>query len=217
MDTGRAESAMWRGLRSALILTAVTTVAFGLVVLVHEATRARIVASERASRVAQLEAVLGGIAHDNDLLADVTYVHDPALLGTTRPVPVYRARHKGRPAAVVIAAVAPDGYAGSIRLLVGIDGAGTILGVRVVSHHETPGLGDAIEERKSDWIHGFTGRSLVDPPPERWKVRKDGGDFDQLTGATVTPRAVVRAVSATLVYFEQHRAELLAAPATMPP
>ncbi len=108
--------------------------------------------------------------------------------------------------------VAPDGYAGSIRLLVGIGADGRLLGVRVVAHRETPGLGDAIDERKSTWIDGFKGRSLGDPALERWHVKKDGGDFDQFTGATVTPRAVVGAVLDALLYFEANRATLLAAP-----
>ena len=130
---------------------------------------------------------------------------------------MYRARLRGEAVAVVLAPVAPGGYSGSIHLLVGIAPDGTLLGVRVTEHRETPGLGDAIEARKSDWIRRFTGRSLGDPPFERWRVRKDGGDFDQFTGATVTPRAVVGAVANVLVYFDRHRAELLAQPATIVP
>jgi electron transport complex protein RnfG len=216
MDTRGADAPVKRSLRGGLILGAAAVVAFGLVALVHDATRDRIAASERARRVAQFDAVLGDTHHDNDLLADVTYAHDPDLLGTTSRVPVYRARLAGQPVAAVLAPVAPDGYAGSIDLLVAIGADGKVLGVHVLRHHETPGLGDAIEERKSGWIRGFIGRSLADPPLERWKVRKDGGDFDQFTGATVTPRAIVRAVAACLAYFRQHRDELFAAPATMP-
>jgi Na+-translocating ferredoxin:NAD+ oxidoreductase subunit G len=91
-----------------------------------------------------------------------------------------------------------------------------VLGMRVLEHRETPGLGDVIEERRSDWIRGFDGRSLGDPPPDRWAVRRDGGDFDQFTGATVTPRAIVSAVRKALIYAERHRDELFAAaePAT---
>jgi electron transport complex protein RnfG len=216
MDTRGADAPVKRSLRGGLILGAAAVVAFGLVALVHDATRDRIAASERARRVAQFDAVLGDTHHDNDLLADVTYAHDPDLLGTTSRVPVYRARLAGQPVAAVLAPVAPDGYAGSIDLLVAIGADGKVLGVHVLRHHETPGLGDAIEERKSGWIRGFIGRSLADPPLERWKVRKDGGDFDQFTGATVTPRAIVRAVAACLAYFRQHSDELFAAPATMP-
>jgi electron transport complex protein RnfG len=215
MATRSAESSR-RAVRAAFALGVATLLAGSIAMLAHEATRERIAADDRARRGAQLESLLGGLRHDNDLLADVTYAHDPDLLGTVAPVPVYRARRAGRPAAIVIAPVAPDGYAGSIDLLVAIRADGRILGVRTTRHRETPGLGDAIDEQKSGWIRRFTGRALGDPLLERWKVRKDGGDFDQFTGATVTPRAVVRAVSGSLQYFEQHRDELFAAPATMP-
>ena len=114
------------------------------------------------------------------------------------------------PVAVVLALIAPDGYGGPIKLLVGINADGSLAGVRVVNHHETPGLGDAIDTRRSNWILGFTGRSLGDPSPAQWAVRKDGGVFDQFTGATITPRAVVKAVKRALVYFEAHRDTLFA-------
>ena len=97
--------------------------------------------------------------------------------------------------------LAPDGYGGPIQLLVGINYDETVAGVRVVSHRETPGLGDGIDDRRSDWVLGFDGRSLSDPPPKQWAVERDGGLFDQFTGATITPRAVVKAVRDSLVYF----------------
>ena len=125
-------------------------------------------------------------------------------------MPVYRARLAGHPVAAIIESVAPDGYSGSIRLLVGVTPDGRLLGVRVLQHHETPGLGDAIEERRSDWIRSFEGRSLRDPPLARWKVRKDGGDFDQLTGATMTPRAVVAAVRNTMLFVQRQGPALFA-------
>ena len=112
------------------------------------------------------------------------------------------------PIALVMATTAPDGYSGSIRLLVGINIDGSLSGVRVVAHRETPGLGDAIDEDRSDWIRIFDGKSLQDPPEERWAVRKDGGAFDQLTGATVTPRAVVKAVRQALLYYREHQQAL---------
>jgi electron transport complex protein RnfG len=112
--------------------------------------------------------------------------------------------------AAVFSVVARGGYAGDIELLVGVRADGRVAGVRVVEHHETPGLGDGIEADKSDWIRGFDGRSLGDPPREDWAVRRDGGDFDQFTGATITPRAVVEAVRDTLIYFEDHRDQVFA-------
>jgi electron transport complex protein RnfG len=113
--------------------------------------------------------------------------------------------------AAVLASIAPDGYAGTIKLLVGINYDGSIAGVRVVSHKETPGLGDAIEAERSDWILGFNGHSLREPGEERWKVKKDGGIFDQFSGATITPRAIVAAVHNTLSYYQNNREALFAA------
>ncbi len=126
-------------------------------------------------------------------------VSDRERLGADRTV-VYRARQGDRPAGVVLTPVVPDGYAGPIRLLVAVLPDGTLGGVRVLSHKETPGLGDKIEEAKSHWVLDFAGKSLDDPPPARWKVRRDGGDFDQFTGATITPRSVVKAVKNALLY-----------------
>ena len=111
---------------------------------------------------------------------------------------------------VILTPVAPDGYSGEIRLLVGIRYDGSLSGVRVLEHHETPGLGDAIEEGRSDWITRFTGLSLSNPAAPGWTVKRDGGHFDQFTGATITPRAVVKAVHRCLIYFAQNRAYLFA-------
>jgi electron transport complex protein RnfG len=212
MDTEGAEAVRRRPLRAALLLAAAAVVTVGVVAIVNDLARPRIEANERAQRVAQLAEVLGGTRYDNDLLQDVVTVRDAERLGTDETLPVYRARQAGQPVAAILTTVAPDGYAGSIRLLVGIAADGRLLGVRVLTHRETPGLGDAIDERKSTWIDGFKGRSLGDPAPERWRVKKDGGDFDQFTGATVTPRAIVRAVLNALLYFEANSATLLAAP-----
>lgn len=211
MDTEGAGAARHRPLRAALLLAAAAVVTVGVVAIVNDRARPRIEANERAQRVARLAEVLGGTRYDNDLLQDVLTVRDAERLGTDEPLPVYRARQAGRPVAAILTAVAPDGYSGSIRLLVGIDTEGRLLGVRVLAHRETPGLGDAIEQRKSTWIDEFKGRSLGDPALERWHVKKDGGEFDQFTGATVTPRAVVRAVKNAMLYFEANRAALLAA------
>lgn len=212
MATTDAEPVRRRPLRAALLLAAAAIVTVGVVAIVNDLARPRIEANERAQRVAQLAEVLGGTRYDNDLLRDVVTVRDAERLGTDELLPVYRATLAGHPVAAIVTTVAPDGYAGSIRLLVGIGADGQLLGVRVVAHRETPGLGDAIDERKSTWVDGFRGRSLVNPALDRWHVKKDGGDFDQFTGATVTPRAVVRAVRNALLYFDANRAALLDAP-----
>ncbi len=190
-------------MRAAATLAAAVGLAVAALALVHEVTRERVAATNRAQRAAAFDRLLGGQRYDNDLLADWIEVRDPELLGTAEDVRIYRARLAGRPVAAIIESAAPDGYSGPIRLIVAVTPDGRLLGVRVLEHHETPGLGDAIEERRSDWIRSFDGRSLGDPPLPRWKVRKDGGDFDQLTGATVTPRAVVAAVRNTLMFVER--------------
>lgn len=214
---GNPERPARRTARAAILLAAAAIAAFGLVAVVHEATRDRIAAVARARELARFDQVLGGLPHDNDLLADTLALRDPELLGTTEPVTAYRARFHGQPVAIMLEFVAPEGYSGDIRLLIAVAPDGTVLGVRTVSHHETPGLGDFIDTRKSDWMQRFTGKSAGNPAAARWRVRKDGGDFDQYTGATITSRAVVGAVARTLQLFARHRDELLAAPATIQP
>jgi electron transport complex protein RnfG len=212
MATPADGSAVRRAARAVAVLVAASVVAVGLVAIVHDLAEPRIEASRQAQRLAQLTAVLGNVAYDNDPLTDTLAVRDPELLGTDETLTAHRVRLGGRTLAVLLGAVAPDGYSGAIRLLIAIGADGRVLGVRVLEHRETPGLGDFIEARRSDWIHAFAGRSLADPPPAGWQVRKDGGEFDQFTGATVTPRAVVGAVRDALTYFERHRTELLAEP-----
>jgi electron transport complex protein RnfG len=182
----------------------------GLVAFTEDATRERIEANERAYLLRTLHEVLPSERYDNEVFTDTLQVTDGELLGTDEPVTAYRAFKAGRPAAVILTPIAPNGYTGPIRLLVGIDFDGVITGVRVTSHRETPGLGDAIEAERSDWIHRFAGRSIGDPPLSSWAVRRDGGDFDQFTGATVTPRAVTQAVRNALIYFGTHREDLFA-------
>jgi Na+-translocating ferredoxin:NAD+ oxidoreductase subunit G len=216
MDRRGAEAGPSRALRAGITLAAAVGVAVAVLAMVHEATRGRVAASNRARSAAAFDRVLGGLRYDNDLLADRILVSDAELLGTAASVPVYRARRAGKPVAAILETVAPDGYAGSIRLLVAVTHDGRLLGVRVLQHEETPGLGDAIEEQRSDWILAFAGRSLADPPPSRWKVRKDSGDFDQVTGATVTSRAVVAAVRNTLAFVAKQGTSLFAPPPPAP-
>lgn len=177
-------------------------------------SRERIAAGEHRQRVQALELVLPPDLHDNDLLADAVQVRAEPWLGKAEAT-VHRARVGGDDRALVLDIVAPDGYGGPIGLLVAVDRAGRVLGVRVTAHRETPGLGDGIESGRSDWITRFRGRFLGDPPASRWTVRRDGGDFDQFAGATVTPRAVVRAVKRCLQFVARHGDALrAAAPAT---
>lgn len=154
---------------------------------------------------ASLRQVLPDGSYDNDPLRDSeTLASDPLLTGRSE-TQVYFARKQGVTTGVAFQAIAPDGYAGPISLILGVDRQGAILGVRVIAHTETPGLGDKIELGKSNWILSFTGKSRENPGPARFKVKKDGGDFDQFSGATITPRKVVKAVWNALGFYAQHR------------
>lgn len=155
-----------------------------------------------------LRQILPDGLHDNVLLDDVKTIVEPTKTGTLA-TSVYIARLNGSVTGVAFKFTANGGYSGPIILMIGMDKDGAVLGVRVVSHAETPGLGDKIERNKSDWILSFNSRSLENTPAERFKVKKDGGDFDQFAGATITPRAVVHGVESGLEFFQRHRAELL--------
>ena len=176
-------------------------------------TEDRIAENEKAALLRTLNTLIPRGDYDNDLTTDRIEVASRALLGTGKPLTVYRARRAGRPVAAILTAVAPDGYGGAIRLLVAVRHDGRLYGVRVLQHRETPGLGDAIEADRSPWIHQFDGRSLRDPDELGWNVVKDGGVFDQFTGATISPRAVVKAVHNALIFFDRNRGRLFSAPA----
>jgi electron transport complex protein RnfG len=195
---------------TALVLFLFAVTGTTLVALTYEGTRERIAINERETLLRKLHQLITPERYDNTLFTDTLQVQDAKLLGTPEPVMVYRARREGKPVALVMAPVAPDGYSGSIKLLVGINYDGTLAGVRVIAHHETPGLGDGIDEERSDWIYFFDGKSLDFPPLQYWKVKRDGGVFDQLTGATITPRAIVKAVRKSLLYYREHRDALYA-------
>jgi len=197
-------------LRMGLILLSFAVVGTGLVALSFLSTQDRIAHNEKMALLRQINALLPPGSYDNDLLNDTLAVVNPNLLGSQEAVTFYRARQQGKPLAVVFMPVAPDGYSGKIRLLVGVRENGQLLGVRVISHQETPGLGDAIEEKRSPWINGFTGRSLQNPTEAGWRVKRDGGVFDQFTGATITPRAVVKAVQKSLQFYARHQSTLFA-------
>ncbi len=173
-----------------------------LVAFTHHQTKDQIAANERQALLDKLAVLVPPAAIDNNMLEDRIEVHKAELLGAPTTT-VYRARLKGQPVAVVLNSVVPDGYAGPINLLVAVNRDGTLGGVRVISHKETPGLGDRVEETRSDWVLSFNGKSLSDPSEENWKVKRDGGYFDQFTGATITPRSIVKAVKNTLIYVRE--------------
>ncbi|MDR3395548.1 MAG: electron transport complex subunit RsxG [Parasulfuritortus sp.] len=173
-------------------------------------TRPSIEKSERDAKIKLIAQVLPAGSYDSDLVKSAHPLPADPLLGLRKPGEYYPATLAGKTSAVVLEAIAPDGYDGEIKLLVGIQPDGQLTGVRVTEHHETPGLGDYIDIAKSQWIRQFDGKSLDNPKPDDWKVKKDGGKFDYMTGATISPRAVVKAVEHALDYFAQHKAELLA-------
>ena len=199
-------------LRAGLQLGLAALVATALLAGTYFLTRDRIQAAEQQARLQALEVVLPPERYDNNPLADTVQVQAAAWLGSEATT-VHRATLAGEPSALVFETVAPDGYGGPIRLLVAVGRDGVVLGVRVTGHQETPGLGDDIEADRSDWITRFRGRALGDPPAAGWAVRRDGGDFDQFAGATVTPRAVVRAVHRALEFSARHGDEIRAAQA----
>ena len=200
-------------LRTLVLVALVAACAAALVSASYDFSKERIAANQRARLLASLDSVLDPALRGRDLATVRFTVTDRDLLGTAAPVDVFVATDAAQPVAVIFASVAPDGYNAPIRLLIGMSSGGTITGVRAVSHRETPGLGDEIDTAASDWIKQFDGTSLTMPAREAWAVDKDDGHFDSITGATVTSRAVVKAVKNTLLYFEQHRHDLFAAAA----
>ncbi|WP_457980568.1 electron transport complex subunit RsxG [Ectopseudomonas composti] len=195
-------------LKNALVLGLFAIGTVGTVALLQQGTAERIAAAEREAQVRALAEILPAGSYDNHLLDNRIELNAPEL-GHRSPQSAYLALKSGQPSALILPVTAPDGYSGAIHLLVGIFADGRLAGVRVLSHKETPGLGDKIELVKSDWILGFAGKSLNNPGEDGWAVKKDRGDFDQFAGATITPRAVVKAVHGALRYFDTHRVQLL--------
>jgi Na+-translocating ferredoxin:NAD+ oxidoreductase subunit G len=195
---------------AAVTLAGFAVVGTGLVVMTHTHTQDLIEQAQRAALEASLNQLVPADRYDNRITEDRIDVIAPEGLGATQPVTIYRARKQGQPVALFATPVAPDGYSGPIRLLIGLYADGTLAGVRILEHKETPGLGDGIEAQRSRWVLGFTGKSLMNPAPADWKVKKEGGAFDQFTGATITPRAVVKAVRNFLDYARAHRDPLFA-------
>ncbi|WP_296754586.1 electron transport complex subunit RsxG [Thiobacillus sp.] len=210
--TPQIRTALRNALRTGLILFVFSLIGTVMLAFTHDRTEPTIARSQQAEKLALISQVLPAALYDNDLLASQQNVPPDALLGTRKPSAIWIARRGGAVSGVVLEAVAPDGYSGDIALLIGIDIDGKVTGVRVTAHRETPGLGDYIDRAKSAWIDQFAGKSLTAPPPKHWKVAKDGGVFDARAGATITPRAVVKAVKSALDYFAHRRAALAATP-----
>ena len=204
--------------------TALTLIAFALVftallAYIFQVTKVPIEKSEAAARLALFRQIVPASMHNNDILKDTLSIAPNDLLGNTQPSIANRARINNAPAAIILEAIAHDGYSGDIKLLIAIKYDGEISGVRVLTHKETPGLGDYIDIAKEDWIKLFDAESLTKTSDgklaeksadDKWKVKKDGGQFDYMAGATITPRAVVKAVHKALKYFDANKQALFA-------
>ncbi|KPC53415.1 electron transport complex subunit RsxG [Amantichitinum ursilacus] len=204
------KSMVANGVRGALTLLVFTTLFTALMAGTYAATKSIVDKNTADAERALIAQVLPAGSYDNNLLADklTLSLADARTLGNDEPSSIYLAKHAGKETGAVVETTAPDGYAGRIKLLVGIAPDGRVLGVRVVQHKETPGLGDYIDAAKSNWSEQFTGKSLGNPKLDGWKVKKDGGAFDSNAGATISPRAVVKAVSKVLVYVSAHKAQV---------
>jgi Na+-translocating ferredoxin:NAD+ oxidoreductase subunit G len=194
--------------KNGLTLALFALVCTSLVVATHLLTQDKIAHQQQREQLATLNELIPPGSYDNDLVASCKQVTSP-LLGSEQAMPLYTAMLAGKVTGYALETVAPDGYSGAIRLIVGTDASGKVSGVRVLAHRETPGLGDKIELKKSNWILSFNGHSLTGDNANSWAVKKDGGDFDAFTGATITPRAVVKAV-ANLLRLQQTHPEVLA-------
>jgi electron transport complex protein RnfG len=189
----------------ALLLMVFAVSGAAIVGLVFKETEDDIKYNEKVTLLKKLNTIIPAESYDNNLLLDTLTIKASALLGTREDTLAYRARKNGENVAVVFSSIALNGYNGPVDLLVGVKADGTLAGVRVVKHRETPGLGDAVSLTHSNWILGFDNKSLTNPDEKGWRVKRDGGVFDQFTGATITPRAVVKAVHNALLYFDQNR------------
>ena len=195
---------------SGAILAVLAAICTALVAITHSTTAPRIAANAQAYLEQSLQPVLEGLEYDGKLSESTLIIEPPHDLPGGEPVTIYRVYANDAPVAALFIVTAKDGFTGPIKLLVGIAATGEISGVRVLEHRETPGLGDLIEASKSDWIEQFRKRSLANPDRELWAIKRDGGVYDQLTGASITPRSVIKAIKETLLYFEANYEQVFA-------
>lgn len=201
-------------LKSGVTLAAIAAICTALVATTYHLTVDRIAANDKALLEQSLHPALSDIFYDSGVSESLLVVHPPHDLPGTEDALIYRVYANEEPVAALFVVTARDGFSGPIRILLGVDIEGIVTGIRILQHRETPGLGDKIVASRSDWVHQFAGRSIGDPAITEWAIRRDGGQFDQLTGASVTPRAVTKAMRDTLVYFETHKDEIFAASPT---
>jgi electron transport complex protein RnfG len=201
-------------IKTGTTLAVIAAICTTLVAATYQLTKERIVANEKAMLEQALQPALAGVFYDGGVSESRLVLLPPHDLPGSDAALIYRVYAQDKPVAALFAVTARDGFSGVIRILVGVEFDGTITGVRILQHRETPGLGDKIESTRSDWIFQFDGRSMGNPEVTGWAIRNDGGEFDQLTGASVTPRAVIGAIRDTLLYVAEHRDEVFAAEST---
>jgi electron transport complex protein RnfG len=195
-------------IKTGATLAAIAAICTALVAATYQLTEERIAANEKALLEQSLQPALGGISFDGSVSESRIVLQSPHELPGNDPAIIYRVYAEEQPVAALFAVTARDGFSGPIRILVGVEFDGKISGVRILQHRETPGLGDKIEPARSDWVFQFNRHSIGDPVTPKWAIKVDGGDFDQLTGASVTPRAIIKAIRDTLLYFDAHRDEI---------
>ncbi len=198
--------------KNGLLLGLFAILTTGIIAGTFLSTRGMIADNIRHAEEKALLDIVPRSRHDNSMLDDSLPVADTKWLGLREEKRLYRAMNKGEAVAVIVPATARDGYTGDVDMIVGVNRDGSVAGVRVLNHRETPGLGDQVDYKKSRWVDGFIGHSLSNTSSAQWKVKKDKGIFDQFTGATITPRAVTAAVHRALQYVEANREQLFATP-----
>ncbi len=201
--------------KNSQILAVFAVICTAIVGLVNELTKDEIKTQEQLQLLNTLHSIIEPSRYNNDITQDCVSLSSALLSNSTNDKEMqtaYIARKDGQAIAIAMTSTAPDGYNGNIALIIAINMDDSVSGVRVLKHQETPGLGDKVELRKSDWITRFTNKKLISEKDNRWAVTKDNGMFDQFTGATITPRAVVKAVKKTLLYFKNNKHILLTHP-----
>jgi len=201
-------------LKSGTTLATIAAICTALVAVTYHLTVDRIAANDKALLEQSLQPALSGVFYDSGVSESRLVIEPPHELPGSEAALIYRVYANEEPVAALFVVTARDGFSGPIRILLGVDVDGVVTGIRILRHRETPGLGEKIVSSRSDWVQQFAGRSLGDPTLTGWAIHGDGGEFDQLTGASVTPRAVIKAMRDTLIYFVAHKDEIFAAPAT---
>jgi electron transport complex protein RnfG len=219
IEVAQRESGVLRiSVRTAAIMLAFTAIFTALMAGTYKATEPLVAASALAEKLRLIGEVLPPARYDNELMADAVTLPPPETLGLDQETKVWRARKNGAPVALVFEAAAPDGYSGRIGLILAVDADGRLLAQRVISHKETPGLGDYIDPKKDKnktrpWITQFSNLGFDSVPRAQWRVKKDGGRFDQMSGATISARAVTNASGRALAWVVENRDRLFALPA----